>query len=133
MFGRRVDDHVFVGSHVVVPILAFADVGGRKLPVLFWFLQPLEETELLFLPGEIEEEFANYDSIARQITFESADVLEALLPDVLGEQRRRKFLVLQDVGMHSDDQHLFIVGAIEDTDSSPFGQIPRSTPEIVMI
>src|SRR5882724_12651523 len=42
-----VRDHLFVGVHVVIPVLALLEVGGRKFPVLFRLLQAVQESFLL--------------------------------------------------------------------------------------
>ena len=35
--------------------------------------------------------------------------------------------------MHSHDQHLLVIGAVEDADASALGQIARGTPEEIVL
>jgi hypothetical protein len=67
--------------------------------------------------------------IAVQVAFELDNRPKALLPEVLRLQRlTRQRFALQDLGLHANDEYLFIVRAVEDADLSAFGQAARGTP-----
>src|SRR3974377_2137333 len=133
MLRGRVADHVLVRFVIVTPTLAFADVARRKLPILFRFLQPLEESFLLFLLRNIQEEFADHGAAASHVSLERAYIFKALLPDFLAHQRRRNLLTVEDLRMHSDHEHLFVVGAVENSDMPTLGQNPRGAPEEIVL
>src|SRR5262249_52806575 len=92
-----------------------------------------QEALLLLLVGHVEKELANDDAIARQISLEVAYVLVAIVPDLLGDELGRQHLAIQELGMNTDDERLFIVAAIEDADASPFRQRCQASPEVVVI
>jgi hypothetical protein len=54
----------------------------------------------------VDEELQDDVALPCEITLEGADVLEALVPDVLRHERLRHALVREDLGVHADDQHL---------------------------
>jgi hypothetical protein len=62
-----------------------------------------------------------------------ADVVEPVLEDVLGDQRRRQLLLLKQVVVHPDHEHLFVVGAVEDADLAALRQTGDAAPEKIMI
>src|SRR5262245_59906726 len=108
MLRRGIADHVLVGLHVVVPVLALLDVAGRELPVLFGVLEPFQKALLLLLPGDVQEELTDDDAVARRIALEAPDVTEPSLPDVLGDDVRRQPLALEKLGMHADGERLLV-------------------------
>src|SRR5271154_2906534 len=57
----------------------------------------------------------------------------AILPNRGFEQQRiRKAFVAEDLRMHAGDQHLLVVGSVEDADAPPFRKITRDTPQKIM-
>src|SRR5690606_36327571 len=84
----RAANHVFVSQPEVVPMRAFPYVAGGKLPVFVRPLDSFEEALLLFLFRDVEKEFTDQDAVAAEIALVIADVLAALLPDVLTDNRR---------------------------------------------
>ena len=56
-----------------------------------------------------------------------------MLPDYLFVERVvGQALAVQDLGMHADDQHLFVIGAVEDPDAPAFREALRGAPEKVV-
>jgi len=53
-------------------------------------VRAVKEALALLLLGDVEKEFQDHGAVARQITLEGGDVLEALAPDVFRDQLRRK-------------------------------------------
>ena len=66
--------------------------ADRELPVLVGIVEALQEALLLLLLRHVQEELADQDAVAHEVALEVADVLVALLPDRLGDQRRRQLL-----------------------------------------
>src|SRR6266446_4800603 len=81
----------------------------------------------------MEKEFPHDDAVPAEILFEIADVLETLGPDVFPNQLRRNSLLCQKAGMHTNDEHFFVVTAIEDSDLPAIRQAFHATPEIIVI
>ena len=73
-----VADHVFVSHHVISPMPALGDVAGGKLPILFGIVEAFEESALLLLAGEVEEEFSDHHTVACEVALEVADVQRRL-------------------------------------------------------
>jgi hypothetical protein len=48
-------------------------------------------------------------------------------------RRVRNGFVFENFGMHTDDQHLLVVGTIEDRDASALRQTARRPPEKVVL
>ena len=46
---------------------------------------------------------------------------------------RRQALGLEKLGMDAKDQNFLVVGAIEDADPAPLGQLPRRVPQEVVV
>jgi hypothetical protein len=133
LFGGGVTDHLLVGCHVVVPEPAFTDVGGGELPVFGGIIQAFEEAAFLFLFGNMEEELTDDDSVAGEVAFEVADICEAVFPDLRGDQLRGQLLAGQQFGVHTDDEGLFVVTAVEDADMAAVGQHLETTPQVIVI
>src|SRR5262245_48931445 len=56
-------------------------------------------------------------AVAGEVALECADILEPLLPDVLGDKPGRHFLFCQHLRMNPHDQDFFVIGPIEDSDA----------------
>ena len=74
-------DRVLVGRHVFVPELALGDVAGTELPALGGLVETRQQALALLLKRDVQEEFEDDRSAARKMALESADALEAMLPD----------------------------------------------------
>jgi len=81
----------------------------------------------------VQKEFAHDDTVACQIAFEVADVLEALVPNLVGDKFRRQLLRAQKFRMHAYRGRLFVIAAIEDADAAALRQTPHAAPKIIMI
>ncbi len=58
----------------------------------------------------------------------------AVAPDVAFLlQGVRQPLADQDLRMHAHDQHLLVIGAVEDADAPALGQVPRRPPQEVVV
>src|SRR5262245_34018927 len=88
-------DRILIGALVVPPVPALGDVVRGELPVLLGLVEPRQEAALLLALRDVEEELPDQRAVARQVTLEVADVLEALLPDPLRQELRGQLLPRQ--------------------------------------
>jgi hypothetical protein len=94
---------------------------------------PLEEAALLLLLRDVQEELQDHESLAREVALEGPDVLEAVVPDSLADERPRQLLAREDRGVHAHHQHFFVIGAVEDADPPALGQRPGRAPQEVVV
>ena len=110
-------------------MLSLRRVGHGELPVLVWFLQAVEEAPALLLLGHVQEQLHDLEAVVDEITLPVVDVAEAALPHVALGSRSWEMLPGQEVRVDADDQHFFVVGAVEDGDIAPsreyFGAAPH--------
>ena len=83
-------DRFLVGRHVFRPQLALGDVAQRELPALVRLVDAVEEALALFLARDVEEELEDQRAVAREMLLEGADIVEAVLPDVLAAELSRQ-------------------------------------------
>src|SRR5208283_5386572 len=81
----------------------------------------------------MKKELPDHRSVPRHVSFKTADVFEALFPDVLGHQRRRYFLTLEYLRMHSHHQHLLIIRTVKNPDVSPLRKMLGCPPQEIML
>ena len=91
-------DHVLVGGHVFRPELALLDVAHREFPALGRLVDAVEEALALLVLRHVEEEFQDQRAVAREMALEGADVLEALLPDILAGEPLGSFCCSSNSG-----------------------------------
>src|SRR5262249_20575537 len=113
--------------------LALRDVAHVELPALRRLVEPGEEALALFFLGDVQEELEDQRAALREVTLESADALEALVPDVLRHQLARQALARQHLRMHPRNQHILVVRAVEDADAPALRQRLGDAPEKIMI
>src|SRR5262249_44357879 len=81
----------------------------------------------------VEKKFSNDYAIPRQILFKIADVFETMFPNLLTYEFWRQLLPRHEFRMHADDEHLFVVTAIKDSNVSAVRQTFHAPPEVIMI
>src|SRR4030095_11673107 len=81
----------------------------------------------------MEKKFSYDHAISCEVLFEIADVFVAIFPNFFANQFWRQFLLRQKFGMHPDDEHLFVVTAIENSYLSPVRETFHAPPEIIMV
>src|SRR5258706_4618136 len=101
-------DHIFIGTHVVVPQLALDHIRHGKLPMLGRVIQSTQQAPQLLLSGDMEKELERDDAVAPEVTLKGCYVLEPLLPDVLGDELGRQFLAFKEIAMDAHCQHLLV-------------------------
>jgi hypothetical protein len=110
-----------------------AKVACIELPDLVRPLGAGEQALALFGLGDVEEELDDPSPGAPEVALPRDDVLEARLPERLVV----RFgwvdpFVREKLGVDPDDKHLFVMGAVEDTDlAEGWERALRSPQEIV--
>ena len=82
---------------------------------------------------QVQEELPDDHAVAGEIPLEGVDVLEPFPPDSGGDERRWQTLPGEHLGMDPDDEHLLVVGAVEDADPAALGEATRRAPEEVVV
>ncbi len=81
----------------------------------------------------LQEEFQNQRAVACEMALERADVVEALLPDILADQGAGQLLALEQFRVHAHDQHFLVIRAVENADAPALRQALRGAPEKIMV
>ena len=87
----------------------------------------------MLLARNVQEKLDDDNAVAREIAFETPNVLETLLPDIFCDQGFRKFLRGKNVLVNAHDEDFFVVRAIKNSDFSPLGDSFVRAPEIVVV
>jgi hypothetical protein len=114
-------------------MLAFGGVTGREFPILVRIVDACEKAALLFLFGNVKEEFADDDPIAREVSLGVTNVFEAFFPDSFGNEFGWNFLPREQFGVDAHDENVFVVAAVEYADVAAIGQDLEATPKVVVI
>ena len=94
----------------------------------------MQETLPLLLLREVQEELDDAGSVAVEMALQIRDRPIPLVPDRLVVVRRvREPFAAEDLGMHADDQHLLVVGPVEDADPPALRQITGRAPEKIVL
>jgi hypothetical protein len=109
------------------------NVSSRKLPILLRLFQTRQKSLLLFFFGKIQEEFANHYAIAAEITLIAANILKALLPDILRNERTWDLLISEQLLVDANHQHFLVIGTVEDSDPAAAGSALHSAPQIIVV
>ena len=82
--------------------------------------------------GNAQVEFEHHRAVAHEVMLEGADLLEAMLPDILAGSAGRQVLPLQQVRMHPHRQHLLVMGAVEDSNAATGGNVLTGPPQKIV-
>src|SRR6185369_17143751 len=82
---------------------------------------------------KMEEKFDDTGPVAMQVFLQVHDRAIPIAPDrILIDQFIRETLGAENLGMYTNDQHFFVVGAIEDADPAALRQFARRVPQEVV-
>jgi len=116
------------------PEFSLLDVGLAKLPVLLRLVDPRDKALALLVFGQVEEEFDDARAVGVQVLLQVDNRTIAITPNpFVGMSRVRDVLGFKDFGVYAGDQHLLVVGSIEDADLSARREVPRSAPKEVVL
>src|SRR6185295_7566515 len=104
-----------------------------ELPVFFRLVEPREKPFLLLLARHMQEELEDDGPIAGQVALEVADVFETFVPDPWRHDLRREFLCGEQLIVDTYDEHLLVVGAVEDPDAPALRQRAEASPQVVVV
>ena len=81
----------------------------------------------------MQEEFDDPGAVPVEVLLEVHDGAIPSLPDgPVVAQLGRESLAVENLRMHAGDQHLLVIGPVEDADVPPFRQAVRRAPEKIM-
>jgi hypothetical protein len=110
-----------IGLHILFPELPLLNIRNAEFPVLFRHFDTLKETLSLLLLREMQKKLDDAGSIAVEMSLQVHDGTIPLVPDFLVVMRRVwDLFAAENPGMHADDQHLLVVGSVEDADAPAF-------------
>jgi LuxR family transcriptional regulator, maltose regulon positive regulatory protein len=129
--GAGVAQHLLEGPLVVVPVAPLPNIGGRELPVLLRVVDALEEPLGLLPLGQVQHDLDDVDAVVDQVALPVVDLPVPPGPDVTRSSGH--LLGGEQGGVHPDDQHLLVVGPVEDAEPAPAGQGALAPPEKVVV
>ena len=79
-------------------------------------------------------EFDDPSAVAMQVAFQIYDGAISALPDgFLVERSIPNSLAPENLGVDADDQHLLIIGSVEDTDPPAFWKVTGGSPQKIVL
>ena len=124
-------DRAFKGFLIGIPVGALAVVACAELPVLLGLFDPGEEAAGLLVLREVQEDLHGADAVSVEVLFEVLDVFVAVLDDPVAVDALGVGLGLVEF-LDLADQHVLIVGAVEDGDLALGRDIGNDAPEEVV-
>jgi hypothetical protein len=122
-----------VSLHVVFPVVPLVNVCGAELPVLFRLIDALKESLSLLIVRKVQEYLDDLRTVAMKVFLQINDRAIPLYPNVLVvAQLLGEPLAAEKFRVHSNDEHLLVVGTVEDADPSAFGKAASGAPEKIM-
>ena len=92
-----------------------------------------EEPAALLLLADVEEELDDPEALVGEVALPVVDLAEAAVPDAPVLELGRELLAGEDLRVDPDDEHLLVVGAVEDADVAALRQLLRVAPEVVVV
>ena len=117
--GAGVTQHLRERLLVGIPGPALLHIVGRELPVVLGEVDAPQEADALLLLREVEEDLHDPKAVPGEIPLPVVDRFVPAFPDVVLARLGRELLAHEVLGMHTDDQHLLVVGPVEDGDLAP--------------
>jgi hypothetical protein len=125
---------ILISLHVMLPVFPLVNVREAEFPVLVRLINALEKSLSLFVLRQVEEELDDPGAVTVEMLLQVHDGTIPLLPDgLLVEQLFRKPLAAENLRMHANDEHLLVIGTIEDADPPAFRQPAGRAPEKIVL
>src|SRR5581483_2041853 len=122
LVGAALAERILIGCLVVLPVGSLLPVAGRDLPGFVRVPLARQQTLLLFIKTDVEEEFKYDGAVIGEQLLEVVDLVITPTPDLL----RHKI-------MDARNQHIFIVRTIENAhDPSRWRDLVNAPEEIVL-
>src|SRR6202042_1595613 len=102
------------------------------LPVLLGAVDPLQKADALLLARDVEEQLDDLEPVVDEPALPLIDLLVATGPDAAAPGRRREPLVVEELRVHAHDEHLLVVGAVEEPDLPARREVDGVPPQEVV-
>ena len=122
-------DRPAVGVLIRVPSPALGEVGGGELPLLPRIVEPSQKPLPLFVARDVQEELEDDRAVRVEMTLEGVEVFVAPRPERLVARPVGKLRHREQFGPDPHDQHVLVVGSVEDRDATAFGRALHASPE----
>ena len=124
-----------INLHVMLPVFSLVNVREAEFPVLVRLINALEKSLSLFVLRQVEEDLDDLGAVMVEMLLQVHDGMIPLFPNGLPlvEQFMRKPLAAKNLRMHANDEHLLVVGTIEDADPPTFGQTAGRAPKKIVL
>lgn len=116
-----------------------SDMGAMSAALYFqffsgWSTRAFEEALALLFRREVEEELDDAAAMVPEMALQVQDRTVAVMSDALAVLLRvQDVFSPQNIGMHAGDQHLLVVGPVEDADPVTLGQLPGRAPQEIVL
>ena len=97
---------------------SFLQVSVIELPVLVGIVEPRQETISLLITRHVQPELEDYGTVASKVFLMVANRLQSLIPNGFHIDRVRQLLGFENFRVHANNQHLFVVTAVENADAN---------------
>src|SRR5450432_1443132 len=105
----------------MVPQLPLFDVCNVDFPVLLRSIDAVQKAFSLLVLRKVEKELDDPGSATMEVAFQIDDGPVAIQPNGLRIiEWGRQTLGTENLGMHPNNENLFVIGPIEDADSPAF-------------
>src|ERR1039458_5861534 len=107
-----------ISLHILLPEFPLLDIRKAEFPVLCRLVNARQKALSLLLLREVEEELDYADSVAVEVLLQIHNRTIPVVPDLLVVMRRvRNRFAAENLGMHTDDQYLLVIGDRKDARS----------------
>src|SRR5271170_2087427 len=121
MLGRALHEHVLIRGNIIVPKLALFVIALADLPMAHRIVQPCLEARELLVGRNVKEELDDERVVGPQLPLEIVDQIIALRPNLFGHDL-----------VHPRNQHVFIMGAVENYHLAVSGSLTMNAPEEIV-
>src|SRR5665213_3021560 len=129
--GRR--QASLVGLDIMRPVFPLVNVSEAEFPVLVRLIDALQESLSLFMLRQVKKKLNDPGAATVEMFLQIHDGLIPVLPNCfLFDQLVRHSLALKNFRMDANDQHVLVIGTIENADSPAFRQMTARAPEQIM-
>src|SRR5450759_4878779 len=120
--------------HVLLPVGPLVNVRKAELPVLLGRVDAITKAVRLLALRQMQEDLDHPSAVAMEMLLEVTDRAEPVIPEGLPvDQLTWEALVVKDLRVDADDEHVLVVGTIEDADPPALGLSTGGTPEEVVL
>src|SRR6478736_378174 len=106
---------------------------GGELPIVLGQVDTPQEARALLFLGEIEEDLDDPEAVAREVALPLVDRAVPVLPHMVLARRGRELLGDEVLGVDAYDQHLLVMGSVEDPDPATCRQALLITAQVVLV